>query len=148
VSLSLSRQPLEGSAVEREVAGDLARRGLMIAPVLIVIAAAIWGLDGAMSVGFGVGLVVINFGLSALLLSFGARISLAALGACALGGFLLRMVLIVVVVTAVRHQWWVEILPLTLTVAVVHLGLLTWETRYLSLSLAAPGLKPRKRQRS
>jgi hypothetical protein len=145
--LSFPRQPLEGPAVEREVAGDLARRGVMIAPVLIAIAAAIWGLNGALSVAFGIGLVVVNFGLAALLLSWGARISLAALGACALGGFLLRMALIVVAVLSVRHQWWVEIFPLMLTVAVVHLGLLAWETRYLSISLAAPGLKPRTQRR-
>ncbi len=29
-----------------------------------------------------------------------------------------------------------------LTVAVVHLALLTWETRHVSLTLGAPGLKP------
>ena len=31
---------------------------------------------------------------------------------------------------------------LVLTIAVVHLALLTWETRHVSLTLAAPGLKP------
>ena len=31
---------------------------------------------------------------------------------------------------------------LVITIAVTHLVLLAWETRYVSLSLAAPGLKP------
>jgi hypothetical protein len=29
-----------------------------------------------------------------------------------------------------------------LTIAVTHIALLIWETRYVSLTLAAPGLKP------
>jgi len=33
--------------------------------------------------------------------------------------------------------------PLALTIGVTHLGLLIWETRYVSASLAYPGLKPR-----
>ena len=31
---------------------------------------------------------------------------------------------------------------LVLTIAVTHIALLIWETRYVSLTLAAPGLKP------
>jgi hypothetical protein len=45
---------------------------------------------------------------------------------------------------AVRDQPWVEFVPLGITVLVSHLGLLFWETRYVSASLAFPGLKPRK----
>jgi hypothetical protein len=36
---------------------------------------------------------------------------------------------------------------LGLTIAVVHLALLAWETRHVSLSLAAPGLKPGRAER-
>ena len=32
--------------------------------------------------------------------------------------------------------------PLGLTIVLTHLGLLTWETRHISNSLAFPGLKP------
>ena len=31
---------------------------------------------------------------------------------------------------------------LVLTIAVTHIALLTWETRYVSLTLGYPGLKP------
>jgi len=34
-------------------------------------------------------------------------------------------------------------LPLGLTIIFAHLGLLFWELRYVSLSLAFPGLKPK-----
>ena len=30
------------------------------------------------------------------------------------------------------------------TILITHVGLLMWETRYVSISLAYPGLKPRK----
>jgi hypothetical protein len=38
--------------------------------------------------------------------------------------------------------------PLALTILVTHLGLLAWETRYVSATLAYPGLKPRTAVRS
>jgi hypothetical protein len=41
-----------------------------------------------------------------------------------------------------RRFAWVEEIPLLFTVLVTHLVLLVWETRYVSLSLAYPGLKP------
>ena len=42
----------------------------------------------------------------------------------------------------VKDLPWVEMVPLAITLLVTHLGLLLWETRYVSLSLAYPGLKP------
>ena len=36
----------------------------------------------------------------------------------------------------------IDIPVLVLTIAVTHIALLCWETRYVSLTLAAPGLKP------
>ena len=41
----------------------------------------------------------------------------------------------------------VEFIPLGLTIIVAHLGLLFWEMRYVSLSLAYPGLKPKKQSK-
>jgi hypothetical protein len=62
--------------------------------------------------------------------------------ASALGGFLLRLLLLTAVVWAVADQAWVEMVPLGLTLIVTHLGMLIWETRHVSASLAYPGLKP------
>jgi hypothetical protein len=50
--------------------------------------------------------------------------------------------LISVAVLAVRDQSWIEPAPLGITLVVAHLGLLFWETRFVSASLAFPGLKP------
>ena len=60
----------------------------------------------------------------------------------ALFGFLIRLGLISGAVLLVQHQSWVRPWPLGVTLVVSHLGLLLWETKYVSASLAFPGLKP------
>ena len=131
-----------GPAVEAQVAGDMARRMLPVFPVLVLVAGLIWGIDGAFSGAFAVLLVLANLALSAALLGWAARISLALLMAAALGGFILRLVLLTAVVYAVKDQGWVDIVALGITLAVTHVGLLVWETRHVSASLAFPGIKP------
>ena len=131
-----------GPAVEAQVAGDMARRILPVLPVLVVVAGLIWGVDGAFSGAFAVALVLGNLALSAALLGWAARISLALLMAAALGGFALRLFLLTAVVWAVKDQAWVDITALGFTLIVTHFGLLLWETRHVSASLAYPGLKP------
>jgi hypothetical protein len=138
----LGLNAVAGPAVERQVAADLARRGLLVAPVLIGLGAAIWGVHGALSVAYGVALVLANFALAAFLMSWGARISLTMLAVAALGGYVVRLGLITVAVLVVIHQSWVSVVPLALTIGFTHLGLLWWETRYISATLAFPGLKP------
>jgi hypothetical protein len=134
--------PPLGPAVELEVARDMVRRALPFVPVPLALAAAGWGVDGALSAGYAVVLVVANLLLSAALMAWAARRSLALLGAAALFGYLVRLGLVAGAVLAVRSQGWVELWPLALTLVVTHLGLLAWETRYVSASLAFPGLKP------
>jgi hypothetical protein len=133
----------EAPAVEREVAFDMAKRGIVVAPVLIAVASAIWGVDGGISCAFAIVLAVGNLLLAAALLSWAARISLVAMAAAALGGYIVRLGILTAVVFAVRHQSWVSWIPLALTLMITHLGLLLWETRFVSASLAYPGLKPR-----
>ena len=131
-----------GSAVEAQVVADMVRRTLPGFPVLILVAGLGWGVDGALSSAFAVALALGNLVLSAVLLGRAARISLPLLMAAALGGFLLRLVLLTASVWAVADVAWVEMVPLGLTLIVTHLGMLIWETRHVSASLAYPGLKP------
>lgn len=131
-------------APEQQLARDLARRALPVAPVLVLAGAVGWGLDGALSAAYGVVLVVANFLLAAALLTWAGRISLGMLMGAALGGYILRLGLLTAAVVLLKDASWVELLPLGLTLVVTHLGLLVWETRYVSASLAFPGLKPRK----
>jgi hypothetical protein len=131
-----------GPAVEREVAFDMVRRALPVAPVLIALALIPWGVDGALSAAFAIAVVVANFLLAAWVLAAASRISYGLLMGAALFGYLVRIGLIGLAVWAVKDLSWVEPLPLGLTLIVTHLGLLLWELRYVSASLAFPGLKP------
>ena len=136
-----------GPAPEREVARDLVKHGLIALPAALLLGYLIWGTDGAASVAFAYGLVLATFLLSAASLSWAARISLGLLMGVSLFGFLVRMALIGLAVFAVRDQPWVEPIPLGITLIVTHLGLLFWETRFVSASLAFPGLKPSLEER-
>ncbi len=131
-----------GPAVEAQVVGDMARRALPAFPVLILVAGLVWGVNGALSAGFGVVLAVANLVVSAAMLGRAARINLALLVVASLGGFVLRLALLTAVVFAVKDHAWVELVPLGLTLVVAHLGMLLWEVRHVSASLAYPGLKP------
>ena len=91
---------------------------------------------------YAYGLILINFVVAAALLGWAARISLGLLMGVCLFGFLIRMALITVAVLLVLDQPWVAPVPLGVTLIVTHLGLLFWETKFVSASLAFPGLKP------
>lgn len=129
-------------AVERQVALDMVKRALPFAPVPVALCALVWGGDGALSSVFAVALVLANFTLAAWSLAAAARINYALLMGVALFGYLLRLALIFVAVFAVKDASWVEPTALGLTLVATHLGLLVWELRYVSASLAFPGLKP------
>jgi hypothetical protein len=131
-----------GPATERIVARDLLRRGLLAAPLAIALGAVLAGTDGALSVAFGLGLVLANLWLSAALLAWATRISYALVMGVALFGFLARLALVGAAVWAVADQAWVAELPLGLALVAGHLGLLLWEARSVSASLAFPALKP------
>jgi hypothetical protein len=110
--------------------------------VLVLVCAAVFGLGGAASSAYAVGIVLTNFALSAALLAGSARISLALMMGAALFGYLIRLGLVFLAVYAVKDAAWVDLWALGLTLIVTHLGLLFWEMRYVSASLAYPDLKP------
>ena len=139
-----SGTPSEIPPVERQVAADMIRRSLPALPVLVAVAAVFWGVAGALSASYAIALVLVNFMLSAAALGWAATRSLVALMGVALFGFLVRLGLLAAAVLLVKDAWWVELVPLGVTLIVTHLGLLIWEARHVSASLAFPGLKPTK----
>jgi len=130
------------SAPEGVIAKDLVKKAAMVGPVLIVVFGLIWGLDGALSTAYGLALVVANFLLAAAMLSYAGRISPGFLMGAALFGYLIRLTLIFLAIWLVKEAPWVELVPMGLTIIGTHLGLLMWEMKYVSLSLAYPALKP------
>jgi hypothetical protein len=139
----LATTRMDGPAVEQIVAKDMVRRALPVAPVVILLCSLPWGLAGAASSAYAVAIVLLNFALAAALLAWSARISLALLMGVALFGYIVRLGLMATAVLLVHNAGWFSAWPLGLTLIVTHLGLLLWELRYVSASLAFPALKPR-----
>ena len=129
--------------VETDLATDMVKRALPVAPAIVVVAALFTGAAGAWSALLAIAVVVMNFLLAAVSLSWAARTSPVALMAMALCGFLVRMMLVTGVVLAVRHASWINLSVLAITILVTQLGLLFWETKYVGASLAFPGVKPK-----
>jgi hypothetical protein len=130
-------------SVEKIIAADLVKRGLLLAPVIVAVCAVIDGRKGALSAAFALVVVLANFFVSAAVLAWAAQ-SPTLLMASALGSFLVRMIVLGVAVWAVHGASWVSLKLLAVTILVTHLGLLFWETRYVSATLAYPALKPRR----
>ncbi|WP_420637632.1 ATP synthase subunit I [Candidatus Poriferisocius sp.] len=129
-------------APERAVALDIVRRGLIGGPVLIGVCAGVWGFDGLWSSGYALGLILFNFWLAASLITWSMRISPTMVMAGVMGGYFIRLAILTGAFFLVRNTGWFEALPFVITLAAAHIVLLVWETRFVSLSLAHPGLKP------
>ena len=133
-----------GPAPEAALVRDIIKRGLLVSPVIVGLCALAWGANGGYSSAYGLVIVFGNFAIAAALVAYTARISYAIMMAAILFGYILRLAIVAAAVLAVRNVSWVELLPLGLTIIFAHIGLLFWELRYVSLSLAFPGLKPKK----
>ena len=131
-----------GPAPEPQIIRDLIRRAVLVTPVVLLVGLVGWGTAGLVSTGLGMALVIANFAAAAALQAWAARISYGLVAGVALFGFLIRLALISAVVLVVGRQSWAAEVPLGLTLVVGHLGLLVWECRFVSASLAFPGLKP------
>jgi hypothetical protein len=134
--------PATDGSPELELVSDLLPKALPIAPVLLAVAAAFAGIDGALSAAVGVVLVAANLLLAAASLAWAGRVSLGLLMGVALGGYAVRISLLFLAVFLLRDLSWIHLPSLGLTLVITHLGLLFWELKYVSASLAHPGLKP------
>jgi hypothetical protein len=133
------------SHVESRIARDLARRALLVAP-FVLLGVGLWrGVDAAAAVAFAVALVVANFLASAALLGAAARRSPHLLMGVALMSFLGRFVILTAIGVGAKELDVVDWPVFCITLIVTYLGLLAWELRAVSFSLASPGLKPTKR---
>ena len=90
--------------VERDLAFDMVKHGLMLAPVVILVAGLVSGWDGTASAAIAFGIVLVNFTLAALTVGWAAKISPVAVGGAALGGYVFRLALILVALVGDRKS--------------------------------------------
>lgn len=129
--------------IELEIALDLAKRAAIVAPVAIL-ALGLWrGLDAAAAVVLALAVVVVNWLIAALTLGWAARNNPNLLMGVALFGFIGRLALITAVGVGIKALDIVDWPVFCGTLLVAYAGLLIWELRYVSFSLASPGLKPK-----
>ena len=131
-------------APEVAIARDLVRRSLLVAPVFLLVGVVLDGVGGIVSSGLALALVSFNFFLGAKIISRALAISLNTLYGAVLFGYLIRLGLMAVAVLIVRNADWFATVPFAITLLITHLGLLIWETKHVSLSLAFPGVVPAK----
>ncbi len=136
--------PVGGGAIENTIARDLARRAVLAAPAVFLVAFLVKRLPGVYGAGLALIVVALNFLLAAALMSWGAKVSAGALMGASLGGFILRLAIITVAAIGIRAVNAIHFPTFLIVLIVAHLGLLAWELRSVSLTLAYPGLKPKK----
>ena len=129
-------------SVERDIALDIVKRGLPVAPVIILIGGLARGWAGAASAAIAVAIVFLNFLVAAAIMTRAAKNGPTAIGAAALGGYVFRLILVVVALLLLRHESWIDLPTLGFVLVGTYLALLFWEAKFVSMSLAAPGLRP------
>jgi ATP synthase protein I len=115
---------------------ELVRRAVPYLPVALLVAYAL----GALAVGSGAGwsaalgvaVVAANFVAAALSIAWAARISPMLVFAVALGGFFVRMVVIVIVLVGLNTLSWFSPAAFALSVVPATIVLLVFEARVLS----------------
>ncbi len=114
---------------------ELVRRASPFIPVAIAVAfgvgAVAAGTDAAWSASIGVAVVAANFVANALSIAWAARISPTLVAAVALGGFFLRMAVIVIALVLLNTLGWFSPTAFALTVVPATVVLLVFEARAL-----------------
>jgi hypothetical protein len=129
-------------AVERDIAIDMVKRGVLVAPAVVLVAGLVRGWEGAAGAAIALVVVFANFLAAAYIVSWAATISTKAAGIAATIGYVVRLVVILLALWLFHSVSWIDFKTLGITLVVAHLGLLTWEAKHISMSLAAPGLRP------
>jgi hypothetical protein len=134
-----------GTAYERDIARDLVKRGLIVAPFAVGLGALLRGRAGAVGVALALAVVLLNYVIAGWAQSWAAaKESPGLLGGTVLVSLILRFVVIVVALSLLRNRGFVDYGAFGIAVVASHLGLLAWEAKSVQLSLAFPGLKPGK----
>jgi ATP synthase protein I len=131
-------------AFEREIALDIVRRGVLVAPLIVLVLGLVRGWAGALGAAIALAVVCANFLASAWVIDRLSRLGPNALFAGVMVGWIVRMAVVVAVLLACRQSDAIDFPVLGFTIFGTHLGLLFWEAKHVSLTLGAPGLRPRR----
>lgn len=141
--MNFAAPPPSTERIESTIAVDLAKKAGILAPI-VILGLGIWlGADAALGAALALAIVVVNFLGSAALLGWTARRAPHALGGVAMLSFLGRLVIITVLGAGIKALDIVDFKVFCITLIASYLGLLFWEMRSISLTLAYPGLKPK-----
>lgn len=129
--------------IEWEIAVDVAKKAAISGPVTII-GVGIWrGADAALGAFLAIALVVATLLGSAAVLGWAARRVPHALVGVAVLSFLARLVVLTLLAAGIKALGVVDWSVFSFTLVGAYLGLLFWELRSVSLTLAHPGLKPK-----
>jgi len=115
--------------VEARMGSEMARRTLWLGPLVAAVALAIGGISAGLAALAGAAIVATIFILSGRALSWAGRRSPNALGAVALGGFVVRLVLLTALVWVALRFLGVDRTGLFLGLGVTYIGLLVMQAR-------------------
>ena len=133
------------TAYERDIARDLVKHGLIIAPFAIGVGAFARGWAGATGVAVALGVVLFNYLIAGTAQSWAAgKDSPGLLGGTVLVSLIVRFVVVIVALSLLRDRSFLDYSTFGIALVASHLGLLAWEAKSVHLSLAFPGLKPGK----
>ena len=113
--------------IEAIISRHIAKRGLIVAPILALIFGLLQGWSGAVAALIGVAIVVGNFLLGGWIMSRAARVSMNMYHAAALFGFLIRLGLITVTMLIIANVTDLDRMAMGISVVVSYLVLLSWE---------------------
>lgn len=122
---------------EREMVRRVAPFALPALAVAVAAGWAVGGRDVGVSAGLGIAVVFVNFVAHALSLARAARISLTALYAVGLGGFVVRLAIVVAIMAWLNRFAFFSPLGFGLTVVVSTILLLGYEMKLLAGGVGA-----------
>lgn len=134
---------LQDSTALSYLIDDMVVRGLLVLPAVLLIGFLFGGTKALVSIFVGMVAILINFKLSGYILIWASKSSLSLIASMVVGGFLIRLAMIAALMWSVRNANQISLTLLGIVLIVTHLGLVFWEMRYVSLTVAYPGLKPR-----
>lgn len=123
------------------ITSGLLRSGLFVGPLAAGAGMALRGGQGGASAVVGVAVAVANLAVSAYSLEWAARISTTAVAAVALGGYVVRLVVVSALLLGLRAAVpSFDLVAAGVALIVAHLALTVWQARrwsstHLSLSL-------------